>query len=138
MDLQSIQNSIKFHVQHQSPKIYKISRIFSRHLNKISINFQSIQFLKFTQYPRIIQMHSSIIIWQAGRNICSFCAFVCLYFLATFAYVWECLALCFSRYRLLFTAISIFCLDKLNMFELHRDISISLTFTNIDCQASAT
>ena len=109
-------------------KTLKISSIFCRCLNELSINFQSIQLLKFTQYPRIIDIHNNIILWQAGMHI--------VLFVRLFAYIFLpfCLRLtlsriCFSRYCLLYTAIVIVCLHKLNMFELYWDISMSFNFT---------
>ena len=109
-------------------KTLKISSIFCRCLNELSINFQSIQLLKFTQYPRITYIHSSIILWQAGMHIVLF-VHLFAYIFCRFVFVWYCLALCFSRYCLLYTAILIVCLDKLNMFELYWDISMSFNFT---------
>ena len=72
-------------------KTLKISSIFCRCLNELSINFQSIQLLKFTQYPRIIDIHNNIILWQAAMHI--------VLFVRLFAYIFLpfCLRLTLSR-----------------------------------------
>ena len=115
-------------------KIFKISSIFYRYLNKLSINFRWIQLLKFTQYPRIIYIHSNIILWQAGMQICSSCSFVCLHFhvvLSLLGTVWPYVShdiVCYARQISLSVYMFAICL---NWIKISEWVPISLICTNI-------